>query len=153
MFIARGTYPKMPAPTGARCGSLLLVSLLRSEENHVCILFYKHFAPLGRRELEADSWLSVAGGSFCGGSQRLKVVQLAGVDQVQSLLTHALEARVNLPFEGFHPVPVTFAGSEIEVEVFAQQAIGNAGKSRERILDAFAKETLAELGVVDGNAE
>jgi len=82
MFIAQGTYLKIRAPTGALCGTLILVSLLRSEENHVWILLYKHFAPLGRRELEADSWLSVAGGSFCRGSQRLEMVQLTGVDKV-----------------------------------------------------------------------
>ena len=80
-------------------------------------------------------------------------MQLAGVDQVEALLAHVLEAGNNLTGEWLHAVPVSFVAGEVEIEMFAQETIGHAGKTRERILDPVAKQSLAELAVIDGHAQ
>src|SRR5437868_2197303 len=81
------------------------------------------------------------------------MMKFAGVDQVESLLTHVLESRNNLTFERLHAIEISLMTGEVEVEMLAGEAIRHAGKPRDRILYNFAEESLAHLAVIDRHAK
>src|SRR6267154_1644591 len=57
------------------------------------------------------------------------LVQLASVNQVQALLSHALKARQDLGNRRLHHAPTSFVAREIEIKVLAHEAIRHPGKT------------------------
>ena len=77
------------------------------------------------------------------------MVKFAGVDQVETFLAHVLESRNNLSLEGLHAIEISLVTGEVQIETLAQEAIRYAGKTGDRILDHFPKQSLTHLAVVD----
>src|SRR2546426_7547547 len=80
-------------------------------------------------------------------------MQLAGIDQIQAFLADALEAWQDFFHRRLHDSRAAFIAGEIQVEMFAHEAIRDAGKSIERILDAVAEKLAPEYVVINGNAQ
>src|SRR5437588_1908208 len=70
----------------------------------------------------------------------------ARVNHVEAL--RGLEAGDDLALEGLHAGAVALAPGEVEVELPAQQTVGDSGEAVERVLDAVAEELSTKHVVV-----
>src|SRR3977135_3101490 len=80
-------------------------------------------------------------------------MQFAGVDQGEALLAHVFESRNNLALEWLHTIGISPMTGEVQIEMVAQEPVGHAGETGDRILNNFPKKLLADLAVIDRNAD
>src|SRR3954463_8117534 len=87
----------------------------------------------------ADVWL------------RVEMMQLARVNHVQP--ADGLKPWHDLFCKRLHARSVSLPACKIQIEVLAHEAVREACETPERILDAVAKEALAQQLVIEGHAK
>ena len=73
------------------------------------------------------------------------MMQLTGVDQVESLLAHVLESRNNFFRERRHAVRISFVTGDVEIKMLLREAIRHTGKTREKGLNLIDASELHHL--------
>src|SRR5437667_9450665 len=80
-------------------------------------------------------------------------MKLGRLDHVQAVIAHRLKSGKNFIDRRAHDAFAPLVTSEIQIELLAHEAIGNARKSIKRILDAVTNQLATESTVIQRHAQ
>src|SRR5258707_9995946 len=84
---------------------------------------------IAEQNRQADSGKTCCYRVSAGAHGGAYLVQLAGVNQVQALLSHALKARQDLVNRRLHHALTSFVACEIEIKMLAHEAVRHPRKT------------------------